>query len=344
MSAETLSRTQIEDLLKGTPQAETEAEPGAPSTMTDEEGDEVRRYAEIVASSAGGVLSTLLGDVASVSAGEITETDSSTIQEQVAGKVVAFKLNYKGLIHGQTLLAIDHDQALKLAGQLAGGGEIDTIEDYHETALGDAVQDIISQANTDLSSQLGGDLTAELLETVTAPDDLAEQLPPSDEPEILVNYRIQSELLEGTFSQVLPRNLVHGLVAAAGRPEEGPGTLEDERAYASAIGAPDILEQPATFQPQIREEAKAEPTNLDLILDIPLEVKVELGRTSRKIREVLEFGPGSVVELEKISGEPVDVLVNDKLFARGEVVVIDENFGVRITDILTIEERIEALK
>ncbi len=71
---------------------------------------------------------------------------------------------------------------------------------------------------------------------------------------------------------------------------------------------------------------------------------MELGRTHRKIREVLELGPGSVVELDKLAGEPVDVLVNGKLFAKGEVVVIDENFGVRITDILTIEERIEALK
>jgi flagellar motor switch protein FliN len=58
----------------------------------------------------------------------------------------------------------------------------------------------------------------------------------------------------------------------------------------------------------------------------------------------LELGPGSVVELDRLAGEPVDILVNDKLFAKGEVVVIDENFGVRITDILTIEERIEALK
>jgi flagellar motor switch protein FliN/FliY len=93
-----------------------------------------------------------------------------------------------------------------------------------------------------------------------------------------------------------------------------------------------------------REGPSAKITNLELILDIPLEVKVELGRTTRKIREVLELGPGSVVELDKLAGEPVDILVNEKLFAKGEVVVIDENFGVRITDILTIEERIEALK
>mgnify|MGYP002683306600 CR=1 FL=1 len=74
------------------------------------------------------------------------------------------------------------------------------------------------------------------------------------------------------------------------------------------------------------------------------ELSTELDVSVSKIREVLELGPGSVVELDKLAGEPVDILVNEKLFAKGEVVVIDENFGVRITDILTIEERIEALK
>ena len=80
--------------------------------------------------------------------------------------------------------------------------------------------------------------------------------------------------------------------------------------------------------------------NMDLLMDVSLEVSVELGRTSRKIKEILEFGPGSIIELNRLVGEPVDVLVNGKFVATGEVVVIDENFGIRITDIINPEERI----
>ncbi len=84
--------------------------------------------------------------------------------------------------------------------------------------------------------------------------------------------------------------------------------------------------------------------NLDLLLDIPLSVTVELGRTKRLIRDILNLAPGAILELDKLAGEPVDILVNNKLIARGEVVVIDENFGVRVTDILSPAERVKRLQ
>ncbi|MCD7709619.1 MAG: flagellar motor switch phosphatase FliY, partial [Clostridiales bacterium] len=77
-----------------------------------------------------------------------------------------------------------------------------------------------------------------------------------------------------------------------------------------------------------------QPENIDLIMDVPLEVTVELGRTSKSISDILDFGPGKIIELNRIAGEPIDVLVNGKHVARGEVVVIEENFGVRITEIV----------
>ena len=84
--------------------------------------------------------------------------------------------------------------------------------------------------------------------------------------------------------------------------------------------------------------------SLDFILDIPLKVTVELGRSRMAIREILQLAQGSVVELSKFAGEPLEVLVNDKLIARGEVVVVNEKFGVRLTDIISPVERIEQLK
>ena len=84
--------------------------------------------------------------------------------------------------------------------------------------------------------------------------------------------------------------------------------------------------------------------SLDFILDIPLKVTVELGRSKMAIREILQLGQGSVIELSKFAGEPLEVLVNEKLIARGEVVVVNEKFGIRLTDIISPVERIEQLK
>ncbi|GMK40732.1 hypothetical protein PCCS19_37880 [Paenibacillus sp. CCS19] len=89
---------------------------------------------------------------------------------------------------------------------------------------------------------------------------------------------------------------------------------------------------------------QADDTNLNLLLDIPLKVTVELGRTQKQIKEILELSQGSIIELDKLAGEPVDILVNNKLIAKGEVVVIDENFGVRVTDIVSQWDRMQKIQ
>ena len=99
--------------------------------------------------------------------------------------------------------------------------------------------------------------------------------------------------------------------------------------------APQMSVQPAQFSAFTPEmAAMIGQENINLIMDVPLEVTVELGRTSKTIHDILEFAPGTIIELEKIAGEPIDVLVNGKFVAKGEVVVIEESFGVRITEII----------
>jgi flagellar motor switch protein FliN/FliY len=95
---------------------------------------------------------------------------------------------------------------------------------------------------------------------------------------------------------------------------------------------------------EIKQEGDLKQTpNLDFILDIPLEISVELGRAKIIISDLLQLGPGSVIELMKLAGEPLEVLVNQKLVARGEAVVINEKFGVRLTDIISPAERVKQL-
>ncbi len=90
--------------------------------------------------------------------------------------------------------------------------------------------------------------------------------------------------------------------------------------------------------------APAGERRLDMLLDVPLDVSVELGRCRMSIQELLTLGPGAVVELDKVAGEPLDVLINDRLVARGEAVVVNDKFGVRITDIVSPQERLARLR
>jgi len=92
-----------------------------------------------------------------------------------------------------------------------------------------------------------------------------------------------------------------------------------------------------------RQSPPFEKQNLDFILDLPLEISVELGRTKMLIGDLLQLGQGSVIELTKLAGEPVEILVNQKLVARGEVVTINEKFGVRLTDIISPADRVKQL-
>ena len=91
-------------------------------------------------------------------------------------------------------------------------------------------------------------------------------------------------------------------------------------------------------------ENEAQDRKLDLLLDVPLEVSVELGRSRLSIQNLLALGPGSVIELDKLAGEPLDILVNGRLVARGEAVVVNDKFGVRITDIVSRAERVARLR
>ncbi|MBN2222411.1 MAG: flagellar motor switch protein FliN, partial [Vallitaleaceae bacterium] len=92
--------------------------------------------------------------------------------------------------------------------------------------------------------------------------------------------------------------------------------------------------QQAQFQNFDYSSVVQQKENIDLIMDVQLDVTVELGRTRKSIKDVLEFAPGTIIELNKLSGEPIDVLVNGKVVAKGEVVVIDENFSIRVTEII----------
>ena len=205
-----------------------------------------------------------------------------------------------------------------------------------------------------------------------------------DDPVVRISFRMEVEgLIDSEIMQILPLNISKEMVesllnGAAAEEEPAPAVpapqpapmaaapAPAQPAYAPPAAAPmapppaaayaqpyvpnqarvasNIPVQPAQFTPLSTEPVAVNDANIGLILDVPLQVTVELGRTKKRIRDILELSTGSIVELDKLAGEPVDILVNGKLLAKGEVVVIDENFGVRITDIVSPLERTKNLQ
>jgi flagellar motor switch protein FliN/FliY len=147
-----------------------------------------------------------------------------------------------------------------------------------------------------------------------------------------------------------PQPVAVAPMAVAPVPQQPTPPPPPVQSYSQPLPPPNYAPRPVAVPPQNVQAAQFQPfdvgevyqqkENMGIIMDVPMEITVELGRTHKKISEILEFSPGIVIELEKLAGEPIDILVNGKFVAKGEVVVIDENFGIRITDIISVEKRI----
>jgi flagellar motor switch protein FliN/FliY len=200
-------------------------------------------------------------------------------------------------------------------------------------------------------------------EAAEAPGESAEDTPPADDPapdddsapvdsqgatpsadEILAEAgAAEAESPEADAGVVNEADVPEGDAEAAmlamleELPEDGSGATPDDINFDAASVSK------AEFQQLSAPAGKPETQNIDMLLDVNLPVSIELGRTRMSISDILSLGPGSVVELNKLAGEPVDLLVNYKIVARGEVVVIDENFGVRVTNLISPTERLKAL-
>ena len=104
-----------------------------------------------------------------------------------------------------------------------------------------------------------------------------------------------------------------------------------------------VAATPASFPPVTNTAVAEQPKNIDFILDIPMKVSIYVGSTKMAIRDLLQLAQGSVIELDKLAGEPMEVMVNNKLVAKGEVVVVNEKFGIRLTDVVSAAERVKQL-
>ncbi|MBP3039473.1 flagellar motor switch phosphatase FliY [Bacillaceae bacterium Marseille-Q3522] len=257
----------------------------------------------------------------------------------------------------------------------------DSLGDIQLSAVQEAMNQMMGSAATAMSTVFSKrvDISPPSIDLLDlAQGEGEENIPPND---ILVknSFRLKiGNLIDSNIMQLLPLDFAKGLADELLNPEkkakEGGSVLDQKREPMEQIAPMTDFSQtsdantgnnkkqegphrfgngfsneysnvqPAVFsnfQTPVQQEIEAK--NLGMLLDIPLQITVELGRTKRSVKEILELSSGSIIELDKLAGEPVDILVNNRLVAQGEVVVIDENFGVRVTDIISQTDRINKL-
>lgn len=200
--------------------------------------------------------------------------------------------------------------------------------------IGDLVDSQIMQLYPlDLAKELYNKLSGGQAETASAAQPV--QQTTEQQPSMEQQAIPQQPMME---QQATPQQPMMGQQAMPQQPMMGQQAMPQQPMMGQPVymmPTPDVNIQPAQFQAFMPTASPAvQQENIDLIMDVPLEVTVELGRTTKSIKEILDFTPGTIIELNKLAGEPIDVLVNGKFVAKGEVVVIEENFGIRVTEII----------
>lgn len=280
---------------------------------------------------------------ANVSLGEV-ESDWLSYGEMLAfmdtGKMVTFMELLKP-VSGHNILAVSMAEAEAISNLVMSGDETVSAEEHEKSSI-NAYEDLAEKMASILADALkdtwGGEIKMNAVRT--QPWDLRQEgymeafMTDGRVCVLRCPFSIEGKI-EGVVAQIYSARLVKdmaGLWIQTGQVDQNPKEEKEIR-----------VERPV-FPPLVEREEKSQARNLDLIMDVPLEFSVVLGRTKKTIKEVLSLGTGSIVSLNKLADEPLEILVNGKLIAHGEVVVINENFGIRITNILSREKRVQGLK
>lgn len=296
---------------------------GSPSMDT----EALRPDAETILGQGSAVLGTLLGRHADLKLREIRPADPSASAEGLDEQGLQVRLAFEQGLPGELCILVRKETAARLSGIMMGGDGNAAYKDEDADALNEFGNQFMGAICTALGASHGA--------TVSPSQARTSAFVPGDPPFGLSGAaQIDADLsIEGSpdslFRVLLSPELASRLGAgAASAPHEAENPL-------ASLGA---------FDTSLSRTMEESPPNIQMLLDINLNVTIELGRTRLSIRKILELGPGSIIELDRMAGEPVDLLVNDKVVAKGEVVVVDEYFGIRIISLVSPEERIKQLR
>lgn len=374
MNESILSQEEIDALLKDSD--EPTGNESIFSDIDEVEKDAIGEIANISMGTAATTLSSLLNKKVEITTPKVELTNKLKLRSDYPKPYVIVNVSYTNGLEGNNILVINMEDASIIVDLMMGGvGSNLTTElsEIHLSAIGEAMNQMMGSSATSMSTVLDKriDISPPTTDVVDlTQEDVGFESIKDDETIIKISFKMVIQgLIDSELIQLIPiefgKNMVKDLFASL---EENSQMIEEQAEITSEISEdtkeeypeikhkeelspsqtlvePKVKVKPVNFsqlQP-LTSEQKA-PENLDLILDVPLQISVELGRTNKTIKDILNFSQGSIVELDKLAGEPVDMLVNGKLFAKGEVVVIDENFGVRITDIVSPMDRIKNLQ
>ncbi len=375
MSDGSLSQDEIDALLQGTDAIEMDTSAGmAAPPLSEAERATLQDFLRGITESQGSNLSILTGKTVTIGDPVVKLKSAQELAGAGGEEVVDVRVNLTDGLVGEHSYVLTRDCASTIAGLMMGqqGGDLD---DASLSAVAEAVSQITGTAATAIGNQIGRTVK-------TAPPDLrqakksklrlprgdfvvtveypmnVEGYPPSTLTE-MYSLSLVKEILAATGAAAAPQPAAVGAAAPRAAARSAPrasasagsgGPPGFQQTFGQAFGGPSAGQsmappnvQPVQFANLQPAQMGSEQGNIGLLMDVYMEMTVELGRTRKRIKDILGIGEGTIIELDKLAGEPVDILVNHKLIAKGEVVVIDENFGVRVTEIVSQMDRMSDL-
>lgn len=327
--------------------------PDVSEVLSVDQADTLGEFYNIAMGKAATVLSSILGRAVDITTPVVSVETWESLRDKHPVPSLLVMIEYTQGLEGTNVLVVTQRDANIIA-NIMDEEEADLdqpLDEYRQGVVGEAMNQMIGGAVVSIAEMLGREVA------ISPPNlfllDMKEDTPGVDSPfeeeplvQIAFSFEVEelvhSEMLQVMsleFARCLADEMMEGeeeeTEPAAGSRSEGRGSSPEESGRGEAAEPP-VQVKRAEFQPVRKDngDGNHEDENLEIIMDIEVEVTVELGRTRMKIKDVLALGEGSVVELDKLVGEPIEIYANGKLIARGEVVVIDEDFGVRITEIV----------
>lgn len=358
-----LSQEEIDALLNGV---------GKPPALSDSDKDLLGEIGNISMGSASTALSTIINKMVNITTPRVTTTTLKEMKNNFEVPIIALEVLYTEGLIGENLLLIKITDAVVIADLMMGGDgsrKSESLTEIEISAVSEAMNQMIGSSATSLATMLNMPINISPPDAKVWDDktqDLSKNVNENEEI-VRISFRLTIEdLVDSEIMLLLPVETAKAIInKMTGKTESEITEFEDisdinefgfDEVQRNNKNIEEIKEQPKTRQEEpavnvqraqfapLTNMSPQEKQNIDLILDVPLEISVVLGRTKKSIKEILSLGVGSLVELDKLTEEPVEILVNGKKVALGEVVVIDENFGVRITNIISNDERVKSLQ
>ena len=346
MSSDLLSQEDIDNLIP----AVASGAAGGGSVNA----DQIKPVVSMMSEQMSTVLLTVLGKEITVMIENAGPADEGKLSERFSAGAVILKVELSNRVNGPFYYVYAKNDVALLADLMMMGDGSAAYEEDHKDAISELTNQIMGAVTSTFGTTFDAQVTAGGA-TIEDYSPTAGGLNLAECVQFSMAMKVE-EIRTVQFSVLVPNGTVASLAGLSSKGGKGDtkGSSSDSGFDFSDVGSVDMgggaplqnFSQPGGSLATDRSAQFTSTGNpqIDMLLDVTLQVSIELGRTDMSIKKILELGPGAIIELNRMAGEPVDLLVNDKVIAKGEVVVVDENFGIRVVKLVSPEERLKNLK